>query len=460
MARGGEGYGGRSSPWWCDGEQFFEALQAAGGRPVRDLIAALDGCSGAKAGQIAAAFKNTPCKALSRDQAVQLLQAARAKAKPVQPKRLGAVGALSTLPSYYAIERGTFMTGARAPHAEIPCVVEAWTYIEPGAPVQPSVRVFVNRTPITGSVYATLEKAKLSFYGCGLSHEIDAKRGEIDLVVNVTTPYCPITTDGKEPDLRPFDELIEAAVQRAMNKARRAVVRSSDDGERLTQKRIILDHLEEGIAKASGDGAYRFNQRQLFYVLRPFVLEALGVAPTWKNFCDILTNYEAENGDIAGMFRDVRGTLYHPHLGQDIPLGTLAVEQYERPNWIFNKALFIEKEGFFEALKAAQWPERHDCALMTGKGYASRAVRDLVDFLGDSDEPLTVFAAHDADAYGTMIYQTLQEATKARPRRRVEIVNLGLVLLSHEAAHPEVGRGHRKRLAVQHMRPGDVLRRE
>ena len=138
------------------------------------------------------------------------------------------------------------------------------------------------------------------------------------------------------------------------------------------------------------------------------------------------SDYEAENGDIAGMFRDVRGTLYHPHAGHDIPLGTLAVEQYERPNWIFNKVLFIEKEGFFEALKAAQWPERHDCALMTGKGYATRAVRDLVDFLGDSDEPLTVFAAHDADAHGTMIYQTLQEATKARPRRRVEIVNLGL----------------------------------
>src|SRR4051812_48391683 len=37
---------------------------------------------------------------------------------------------------------------------------------------------------------------------------------------------------------------------------------------------------------------------------------------------------------------------------------------------------------------------------------------------------------------------------------------LVIVLLSHEAAHPEAGRGHRKRLAVQHMRPGDVLRRE
>ena len=33
---------------------------------------------------------------------------------------------------------------------------------------------------------------------------------------------------------------------------------------------------------------------------------------------------------------------------------------------------------------------------------------------------------HDADASGTMIYQTLQEETKARGARKMEIVNLGL----------------------------------
>ena len=46
--------------------------------------------------------------------------------------------------------------------------------------------------------------------------------------------------------------------------------------------------------------------------------------------------------------------------------------------------------------------------------------------MGDTDEPLTFFCIHDADGYGTMIYQTLQEGTKARPARQVDIVNLGL----------------------------------
>src|SRR5262249_36119713 len=36
------------------------------------------------------------------------------------------------------------------------------------------------------------------------------------------------------------------------------------------------------------------------------------------------------------------------------------------------------------------------------------------------------FCAHDADAYGTMIYQTFQEATKARGARKIRIINLGL----------------------------------
>jgi hypothetical protein len=37
-----------------------------------------------------------------------------------------------------------------------------------------------------------------------------------------------------------------------------------------------------------------------------------------------------------------------------------------------------------------------------------------------------VFCAHDADAAGSMIYQTLQDATKARGARKIEIVNIGL----------------------------------
>jgi hypothetical protein len=50
----------------------------------------------------------------------------------------------------------------------------------------------------------------------------------------------------------------------------------------------------------------------------------------------------------------------------------------------------------------------------------------LVDKLAEHHEPVTVFCVTDADAYGTMIYQTFQEATKARGARKVRIIHIGL----------------------------------
>ena len=144
-----------------------------------------------------------------------------------------------------------------------------------------------------------------------------------------------------------------------------------------------------------------------------------------SNWKKIITAYE--NGrDIPGMYREPRGTIYHPHGDETIPLGTLSVASYARPIWTYSTIINIEKEGWAEALKAARWPERHDCAVMSSKGFTTRAARDLVDKLAEHDEPVTVFCAHDADASGTLIYQTFQEATKARGARKIQIVNLGL----------------------------------
>jgi hypothetical protein len=42
-------------------------------------------------------------------------------------------------------------------------------------------------------------------------------------------------------------------------------------GNKQTQKDVVLEHLEEAIAKISNNGQYRFNQRQILYALRPIV---------------------------------------------------------------------------------------------------------------------------------------------------------------------------------------------
>ena len=230
----------------------------------------------------------------------------------------------------------------------------------------------------------------------------------------------PITSDGKEPNLEPFLDAISDAVAKAVRKARRP------DAKGTTQKDVVLDNLDDVIAAVSGEEGYRFNERQLFYALRPIVMEETGKELKIANFTSIITDYENENGEIPLMYREPRGSITHPHRDETITLGTLMVEEYERPAWTFNKLLYIEKEGAQEALKQDRWLERHDCAVMSSKGFSTRAARDLIDKLVEHDEPVEVFCVHDADAYGTMIYQTLQEATKARGARKIKIVNLGL----------------------------------
>jgi hypothetical protein len=442
----GKSYDGRSSPFWYDAAQFHELLLACGAQPVRSLIAQLDGCTGGKAGEIVAAagLERATCAEIDRHQAIRLLKAAREQARPVSPERLGGIGrdGFADDGLFYAVERGTVEVGTVKPLAKIPFVIEAWARkLASTAKVKfhddLTAIVMINRTPAVNELRAWRDSDKdLSLKGSGLNHYTsDAPRtGAYIIVVNVTTPHCPITSDGKMPDLGGFAGHVLAAIRDAMRKAQRAAPKD----KKASQKDVVLDHLDDAIANASGNGVYRFNERQIFYQLRPIVLQEAGQELRISNFKSIVTDYEDENGEIAGMYREPRGSIYHPHRGDEIPLGTLTVEEYERPAWTFNKLLYVEKEGFSEALKDDGWPERHDCALMSSKGFTTRAARDLVDKLAEHDEPVTIFCVHDADAFGTMIYQTFQEATKARGARKIEIVNLGLELWEAVEADLEV----------------------
>ena len=94
LAQSEASYSGRSSPYWYDAAQFHELAYASGTKPVRELIAHLDGCTGGKAGEIVAQAKlgRMLCKDLTRTQVEVLLEAARDHAKPVTPERLGSIG--------------------------------------------------------------------------------------------------------------------------------------------------------------------------------------------------------------------------------------------------------------------------------------------------------------------------------------------------------------------------------
>lgn len=429
LADGESAYKGKTSAYWYDSASFFELLRAAPGRTVADVIGEFDGCAHPKAGKIAREFAGRPAVSLDRAESDRLLSRARESSKPVAPKRLGCVGwDVSGYPADHVKVLGnlTLDKGHGSHGGIVPCVVEGWAAVADEA----SVGISVNRTPITADVRAfhNAKDKSIAIYGSGLSLTFPVGRKPVRLRLNLDSPCVPITSDGKAPDLGVFFSLIDEVVRRVVNRAKlRERYSKPLAAVPTTQKGVILGCLDAAIAKAGDDGRLRYSLRQLFYAVRPHVIEAFGKQPSYEYFCQVVTDHENKAGrDLPGIYRDSRGTLYHPHSGEVIPLGTLNVERYERPAWSFNKILYSEKEGFFEVLRDVRWPERHDCALMTSKGFASRAARDVLDLLGETGEPLTFYCIHDADASGTMIYQALQEATRARAGRSVRIVNLGL----------------------------------
>jgi len=421
LAGHGRLYKRRSSAYWIDSDSFFELCQAAGDATVRELVAQFEGCSGAKAGSISESWRGRDCSSLSRDEADQLLAAIRKNSREVTAKRLGCVGKPANFSRGYArcdVLQEVEPSQGQFP-ARVPYVIEVWA--KP-AKVD-SLRLCVNRTPTTAALDVNHDKTNLYVFGCGLQYAVPVGRAPVEALVNITTPHMQITTDGKAPDLSGMRVKLRASIAKAVRASRR--IYGSGDGRINTEKARIETSLEEAINQASGDHQHTYSLRQLYYVVRPMVADG-SKELQYNNFTKVVGDYETEHGPLPDMYRDPRGILYHPHLRQEIQLGTHAVDRYERPEWTFNKILYCEKEGIVSILRQARWPERHDCALLTSKGYASRAARDLLDLLGETDEGLTFFAVHDADAAGTMIYQALQEETAARGARNVKIINLGL----------------------------------
>lgn len=422
MAALGETYKGKTSPWWYEEEAFFEMFAASGSRPVEDILTLFHGIKPAYASELS---NGRVANQVGHDLARHLLVSLREKSTKISPAKLGKIGdAFDGFGYHHA--KGEINIRSAGIAGNLPYSIEVFARSKDSG--DDSITLMVNRTPVTGDLRISRIKpaTRVGIFGCGLSHAFEVGRKGVTLYVNITTPFMPITTDGKEPDLLRYHEPLSEALKKACAKARRLAAKDNE-GKVISQRSIIADNLDEAIDKASGNGQFRYSLRQLFYAVRPYMLEAFGKEPDYNYFAQMITDIEAERGeDLPGIYRDARGTLYHPHIREDIQLGTMSVEKYELPKYNMRSILFIEKEGFFEILKDTQWPERNDCALLSSKGFASRAARDVIDLLGNSDEELCFYCIHDSDASGTLIYQALTEATRARPARKVKIVNLGL----------------------------------
>ena len=216
---------------------------------------------------------------------------------------------------------------------------------------------------------------------------------------------------------------------------------------RATIKEVAFNVMETAYNKASGNGRYYANARQIMYAARPYILQHCD-AGEFKDVYftqTLLKDYLEEYRPGWKVVWDARGNLIEPHTNAKVSLGGLGVRRYldgwhdavpveapevkhnvdtSGPRNRFKHALFIEKEGFAEILSDAGIGARFDMAIMSTKGLPVDAACDLI--AGMHREGVKTFVLHDFDLAGFKILRTLKRGT--RLSIGTDVIDLGLRL--------------------------------
>jgi hypothetical protein len=204
---------------------------------------------------------------------------------------------------------------------------------------------------------------------------------------------------------------------------------------RETIRRVAFELMGEAYLKASSNGKYPANARQIYYAIRPEILNRVGIEELNSQYFTqvILKDYLEIYRPPWDVVWDARGHLLEPHTRKIIGLGGLEIRNYiseftsqeidSTPSYEpeillptigpvhrFKNILFIEKEGFSPLLEVARIPERYDIAVTSSKGMPVAALCDLL--LKMSELNITVFCLHDFDVSGFSILKTLKQGAR------------------------------------------------
>ena len=315
-------------------------------------------------------------------------------------------------------------------------LIEAWAKATERCPPSKGrgdLRLYINRTP--PPIRSRIDNEGWAWLGSNeIVCKVEFNGGALyDVELSVTAPFVPITNDSKAPDLKRWNEAIGRVLAQAMRQAHAALAPTGK--KRGDIKEAAYAVMEAAYLKASGDGKYPANARQVMYAARPMIAEILGPdrpPVDDKRFTqEFLPDFMRENEKLCAdwdVVYDARGHLIEPHTGTVTPIGTLDVRGYLRPRFHgpatllgiaagnaldrdaeptdrYRTVLFIEKEGFEPLLDRAMIRERFDCAILSTKGTSTVAARHLLDRLGR--DGVRILVAHDFDRAGFCIAHTL-----------------------------------------------------
>jgi Protein of unknown function C-terminus (DUF2399) len=406
----------------------------------------------------------------------RLLAAMRREARPVKPAALGVLGE-AHVRTYLTTQCGVEPESLKYYKVQgvadaLPFVLElacGW-YTDDCSDWEQRAIVGVNWTPALKLPFTKLQ----ALLGEARVDSFDP----VMVLVHLAMPRVEFTDRGKSAVALPA--AVHEALARgiaAVTKHWKAMKKQKDRDERvrardrehdlkqrqrqyLNVKQAAYEVMAEAYAQASGRLGLG-NARQIMYVARPLVLELTG-GKIWKKSSyftqKLLPNFIDAHPDLTATWIvvfDDRGHLLEPHTEHRIGLSPVAVRNYIEqwhadiatdaasmeldhdyptmgPANRYRYALFIEKEGFYPLLEAAEIAERYDLAIMSTKGMSVTAARQLVEQL--SVQGVTILVCHDFDKSGFSILHTLQSETRRyRFQTRPKVIDLGLRLSDVEA---------------------------
>jgi len=242
-------------------------------------------------------------------------------------------------------------------------------------------------------------------------------------------------------DCRREQSAEEAAIRRAEREAEEA--RRRAEARKLDKREVVFLELENAVQQATDDFKLPASFRTVFYKLRPLAQQyhiktrrtkrGDNVDLELDHVRNLIKEYIQEHGPKWAklIYAEPRGYLLEPHTGERVDMGTREVADYVLPEGLYNKILYIEKKGLMQVFEAARIPERYDCAIIAGQGYAVDAVKDLLSRA--EQENITVCVLTDADPAGYEIRRTLQEETRYTPGHNIKVCDFGLTIADAEA---------------------------
>lgn len=285
MARG-EYYDGKSSPFWYDSASFDEFLTTLDlpdnytlGQIIEEAFGIRDLIHSDKS--LKNIFNRNIQELTIRDADI-LLIALRKEAiirQPnfngnIDPKLLGNVGELPGF-EFYSKSIGCYIYPSKesSTAAEVPFVVEVWGKKNP---FFSDAILFINKTPVMESANCWNDATHFNLSGFGLDMLKLPAKSHIKLRINIISPYVPLLSNAKTPDLHEMNKAIYAALEDVLKQSDKAYENSCKNGKK--RKFIIEKDLSQS-SEAEIDDTSHQKIKEMAKNMKVKVTDLIALAP-------------------------------------------------------------------------------------------------------------------------------------------------------------------------------------